>query len=465
MTLRSINPATLEVVFETGELTPAQLEKKLSKAQSAFISWRETSFKQRAALMKKAAAQLRKRKDALALLVTQEVGKTLAASVAEVEKCATVCDFYADNAERFLKPEMIPTEASESYVRFDPIGIVLAVMPWNFPLWQVFRFAAPALMAGNVGVLKHASNVQGSGAAIEDIFVKAGFPEGAFLNLAIGSSRVAAAIEDSRIAAVTLTGSEKAGSSVAMTAGKEIKKTVLELGGSDPFVVFADADIHKAATVAVSARMQANAGQSCISAKRFIVHKSVAKEFSALLVKAVEALKVGDPTDSSTHVGPLANEQMVTDVERQVADSVAKGAKVLAGGKRPDLKGYFYAPTILSGVKKGMPAYDEEVFGPVLPIITFSDENEAVKIANDSRYGLGATIFSKNIEKAKKIAARIESGCVFINGQVKSDARLPFGGVKKSGYGRELSHYGIREFVNIKTVSVAKTTHPHRKRF
>ncbi len=454
MSLRSINPATLEVVFEINEITPAELEDKLAHSHAASIAWRDTTFATRSAHMQKAANELRTQKDALARLVSQEVGKTLAAATTEVEKCAAVCDFYAQHAEQFLTPEIIPTEAAESYVRFDPLGVVLAVMSWNFPLWQVFRFAAPALMAGNAGVLKHASNVQACAAEIEGVFERAGFPSGLFANLAIGSARVGEVIRDPRIKAVALTGSEKAGADVASIAGSEIKKTVLELGGSDPFIILPDANLEKAATVALSARMQSNAGQSCISAKRFIVHESVADEFSTMLKGRIDALRVGDPLDSSTDVGPLANAQMVSDVERQVAESIALGARVLSGGKRPDLKGYFYMPTLLTGVTENMPVYKEEVFGPVLPIITYTDERDAVRIANDSPYGLGATIFTNNIAKAKKMAAQIESGCVFINSQVKSDARLPFGGVKKSGYGRELSHYGIREFVNIKTVSI-----------
>lgn len=454
MTLKSINPATLEVVHEIEELTSVQLEKKITQAQNTFLSWREVPITKRAKLMKKAGAELRKQKTALAKIITNEVGKTLKASEAEIEKCAIVCDYYAEESKRFLQPEIVPTESAESYVRFEPLGIILAVMPWNFPFWQVFRFAAPALMAGNVGVLKHASNVQGSASAIENIFTKAGFPKGAFTNLSIGSSKVASVIEDARIKAVTLTGSEKAGSSVASIAGKEIKKTVLELGGSDPFIVLSDADLAKASQIAVSARMQANVGQSCISAKRFIVHKDVVKKFSELLKVEIEKLVVGDPTLSETNVGPMVNEQMVSDIERQVKESVAKGAKILTGGKRLNLKGYFYMPTILTGVTKKMPVYYEETFGPILPIITFKNDDEAIRIANDSVYGLGSTIFSRNIAKAKKLAEQVESGAVFINSQVKSDARLPFGGIKKSGFGRELSHYGIREFVNIKTVSV-----------
>ena len=405
-------------------------------------------------MLKKVASELRQRNDALAHLITTEVGKTLKASKIEVEKCASVCDFYADNAERFLALESIATEAHESFVSFQPLGVVLAVMPWNFPLWQVFRFAAPALMAGNVGILKHASNVQGSANAIEEIFLTAGLPEGVFSNLVVSSSRVRAIIEDPRVAAVTLTGSEKAGSEVASAAGKNIKKTVLELGGSDPFIVFSDADMEMAVTTAVSARMQSNAGQSCISAKRFIVHKSILADFSDALTLAVESLSVGDPLLASTDVGPLATEQMQIDADRQVRETIEMGAKLLCGGKKSKLTGYFYLPTVLLNVRKGMPVYDEEVFGPVLPIIAFDTEEDAVRIANDTPYGLGATIFSRDIARAKIIAARIESGSVFINTHVKSDSRLPFGGIKKSGYGRELSSYGIREFVNVKTTVV-----------
>ncbi len=452
--MRSINPATLEMVSETPELTPEGLEAKLVRGYSAARLWRETSFAERSILMKKAGEELRKQKESLAKLVSLEVGKTLAAASGEVEKCAGVCDYYAENAEKILASEVIKTEASESYVQFDPLGVVLAVMPWNFPLWQVFRFAAPALMAGNVGVLKHASNVQGGAKAIEDIFKTAGFPEGVFLNLAIGAARVESVIRDPRIVAVTLTGSEKAGSSVAKIAGEELKKCVLELGGSDPFIVFADADIENAVKTATNARMQNNAGQSCISAKRFIIHESIAEKFAELLTQAVSKLKVGDPLDATTDVGPLVNEQMVNDIDRQVQESVKLGAKITTGGKRKEGTGYFYLPTVLTGVTNEMPVYKEETFGPVLPVITFTTDDEAVYIANDSVYGLGATVFSKDIEKAKKLASKIDSGAVFINSQVKSDARLPFGGVKKSGYGRELSTYGIKEFVNIKTVSV-----------
>ncbi len=452
MSLKSINPLNKQVVAETPELSQEDINEKLAIAQVAFTEWKETSFSHRANLMKKAANELRTNSSHYAKLMTNEMGKLTKAAEAEVEKSALACDYYAKNAEQFLKNEVIKTDASESYIRHDPSGIVLAVMPWNFPFWQVFRFAAPALMAGNVGVLKHASNVQLCGQAIEEVFTKAGFPEGVFTNLAIGSRKVEPIIRDERIKAVTLTGSEYAGSQVAKQAGEEIKKTVLELGGSDPFIVLADADLDEAAKSAVSARMQFNAGQSCISAKRFIVVKEVADEFTEKLEGIVSQLIVGDPNDPKTQVGPLANEQMVVDVEKQVNESVKMGAKILAGGKRGSDNGFFYIPTLISDVTPEMPVFREEVFGPALPVIIAKDENEAIKLANMHEYGLGSTIFTKDIDRAKKLASQIESGAVFINHQVKSDPRLPFGGVKKSGYGRELSYHGIKEFVNIKTI-------------
>jgi succinate-semialdehyde dehydrogenase/glutarate-semialdehyde dehydrogenase len=454
MALRSINPATEEVIQEFEELTDDQIDQKLAAAQAAFEQWRTTSFEERAKLMKRASEVLRQKKSELAAVMTSEMGKTIGAAGAEVEKCAATCDYYAENAAKFLAPEPIETDASQSYTRFDPIGVVLAVMPWNFPFWQVFRFAAPALMAGNVGVLKHASNVQLSGQAIEKVFQDAGFPLGAFANLEIGSAKVDAIIRDRRVKAVTLTGSEYAGGQVAKTAGEMIKKTVLELGGSDPFIVLADADIDMAAKTAVATRLQFNAGQSCISAKRFIVEAPVAEEFTAKLKGALEQEVVGDPTKPDTTVGPLVNEQAVKDIDKQVQDSIDQGAKLVCGGQRPAGKGYFYTPAILTNIKKTMPVWAEEVFGPVMPVVVAKDHAQAVRMANDSPYGLASTIFSTNTAAAQKLAEQIESGAVFINGQVKSDPRLPFGGIKQSGYGRELSHYGIKEFVNIKTVWV-----------
>lgn len=455
MALRSINPKNKQVIKEYTELSEQEINKKLDKAEKAFAELRTSSFAERKQWMNEAAGILRARKEEFARIITDEVGKTLSASEAEIEKCAATCDFYAENAEKFLSPEDIPTDASQSYARFDPIGIVLAVMPWNFPFWQVFRFAAPALMAGNAGVLKHASNVQMSAVAIEEIFESSGFPDAVFQNLAIGSAKVENIIKDPRIKAVTLTGSEKAGSAVAKTAGSEIKKTVLELGGSDPFIVLADADIDAAVQAAVIARFQYNAGQSCIAAKRFIVESPVIDEFTIKLKAAVEKLVLGDPYDAKTDIGPLVNEQMVNDIERQLEGSVSMGAEIICGGKKGNPEGYYLEPTVITRLTLDMPVCNEETFGPVFAIIEAKDADEAVKIANGSQYGLGANLFTKDIKKAQdEIAPKIESGAVFINGPIKSDPRLPFGGVKKSGYGRELSHYGIKEFVNVKTVWV-----------
>jgi len=461
MSLISRNPATEEVYAELEELSENALEGKLERAHRAFHSWRAVPFAERSRLMHALADVLRAKKDAYGTIITEEMGKTIGASVAEIEKCAWVCDFYADNAEQFLSPEPATVDGAESYVRFDPLGVVLAVMPWNFPFWQVFRFAAPAAMAGNAGILKHASNVPRSAMAIEEAFKDAGFPEGVFQNLAISASRVESVLRDPRIAAATLTGSESAGMAVASVAGAEIKKTVLELGGSDPFIVLADADVVLSCDAGASARLQ-NAGQSCIAAKRFVLVESVAEEFIERYVKLYQSMTIGNPMDPATSVGPLATNNILKDVERQVETSVAGGARVVTGGKRLPGKGYFYAPTIMVDVKKGMPAYDEEIFGPVAAMITVKDEEEAIRVANDTRFGLGASIWSRDTKRAEEIAKRIESGAVFINSIVKSDPRVPFGGIKKSGYGRELSHYGIREFTNIKTVWVS-TAPAHTK--
>ena len=455
MPIQSKNPATEEVLKSFEELSEDALEQKISDASKAFLAWKEVSFAERAKLMHAHAKYLRDNADEWATLASVEMGKTKTAALGEVEKCAFTCDYYADNAERILTNQKFNAGAKENYISFEPLGIVLAVMPWNFPYWQVYRFAAPALMAGNVGLLKHASNVPQCAEAIEKAFTQSGFPQGAFQNLFISSSRVEKIIRDKRVMAVTLTGSEKAGRSVASIAADEVKKTVLELGGSDPFIVLADADINAAAENAILGRMQNNAGQSCISAKRFIVESSIADKFTEALVGNIKKLVVGDQILPETNVGPLATEQGLLEVDRQVKESVQKGAKILFGGHRIGIKGYFYEPTILSNVVKGMPVYDEEVFGPVAPIIVVANEQEAIRVANDTPFGLGATIFTKDIEKAKKLATKIEAGNVFVNGFVRSDPRAPFGGVKRSGYGRELSDYGIKEFVNIKNVWVA----------
>lgn len=455
MAIQSKNPATLEIIKNFEEINDNVLEQKISNAQEAFLSWRETSFEERSKLMHEHAKYLRSHADELATLASLEMGKTKTAGLTEIEKCAFVCDYYADNAASILANEKIDSPAKENYASFEPLGVILAVMPWNFPYWQVYRFAAPALMAGNIGLLKHASNVPQCAEAIENAFMQSGFPKNVFQNLFINSAKVEKVIRDKRIMAVTLTGSENAGRSVASIAGDEIKKTVLELGGSDPFIVFADADINKAAENAMIGRMQNNAGQSCISAKRFIVDSSIKEKFTNALVNNFKKLVVGNPLLPETNVGPLANEQGLLEVERQVNESVKKGAKILSGGKRVGDKGYFYEPTILDNVTKGMPVYDEEVFGPVAPIIVVNSEEEAIRIANDTPFGLGSTIFTNDIEKAKKLAKKIEAGNVFINGFVRSDPRTPFGGIKRSGYGRELSEYGIKEFVNIKNVYIA----------
>lgn len=458
MAIVSQNPATEEIIKEFAALTSEEVEQKISRAHRASAQWKSTSLAERSALMRTVAQTLRQRSREFAALMTVEMGKITPAGLAEVEKCAITCEYYADNAEAFLQEEPTKTDASESYVRFDPIGIVLAVMPWNFPFWQVFRFAAPALMAGNVGLLKHASNVPQCALAIEEIFLSSGFPEGVFQTLLVPGASTDAIIRDDRVAAVTLTGSESAGSQVAATAGKMIKKTVLELGGSDPFIVLEDANLERAAQIGVQARLQNNVGQSCIAAKRFIVHEAVAERFTQLLAEQFQSLIIGNPLESTTQVGPMASAQMLETIISQVQNSIAKGAVVACGGKRWGEKGFYYEPTVLTNVTAGMPVYDEEVFGPVAPIIVTKSKEEAVAIANSSPYGLGATVFTESIATAKEMARKIESGAVFINGMVRSDQRLPFGGIKKSGYGRELGSYGIREFVNIKTVVVMGDT-------
>jgi len=403
--------------------------------------------------MMRAAQILEEKKKQFGATMTAEMGKPIKAAIAEAEKCAWVCRFYAENAERFLADEIVQTNATRSYVRYQPIGPVLAVMPWNFPFWQVFRFAAPALMAGNVGLLKHASNVPACALAIEDIFSEAGFPKGAFQTLLIGSARVERVIEDERVRAVTLTGSEPAGSQVASAAGKALKKTVLELGGSDPFVVMPSADLNEAVATAVTART-INNGQSCIAAKRFIIAEEIANEFQDRFVKAMEGLTVGNPMDDQVQVGPLATDQILTDLEEQVRKTVELGARVLTGGKRLARPGYFYTPTVLTGIAEDSPAYREELFGPVASLFRARDIDEAIRIANDTSFGLGASAWTTDQAEQAHFIEEIEAGCVFINGMVASDPRLPFGGVKRSGYGRELSIQGIREFVNIKTVWV-----------
>jgi len=447
----SINPATEEVIGSYRLHSAEQIEEVLRNAANTYRSWRRERFSMRSGLMKKASAYLRQNKSRLAAIMTAEMGKPIIESEAEVEKCAWNCDYYADNAERILADELRSSNATQSYIQYTPLGVVLAVMPWNYPLWQVFRFAAPALMAGNTAVLKHASNVPQCALSIEEVFREAGFPKGAFQTLLVPGSGVASLIEHPVIAAVTLTGSEAAGAQVASSAGRVIKKTVLELGGSDPFIVLEDADIEAAVRTGVRARYQ-NTGQSCIAAKRFIVVEPVFADFQKRFVEGVRSLKVGDPMDRTTQVGPLARREFMEDLERQVQNSTRMGAEVLVGGERVEGKGFFFKPTVLTRVKPEMPAAWEEVFGPVAAMIQARDAEDAIQLANRTPYGLGSNLWTSDLDRAKRLSREIEAGQVFINGMVASDPRLPFGGIKHSGYGRELSEFGIREFVNIQTV-------------
>ncbi|HSP32783.1 MAG TPA: NAD-dependent succinate-semialdehyde dehydrogenase [Thermoanaerobaculia bacterium] len=459
MAIATINPATGETIKTFAPLDEREIERKLRCAIEAFSVNRGRSFPDRAKRLQRAADILERDAKKYGTTMTLEMGKTVKSAIAEVQKCALACRYYVENGERQLADEHIKTDADESYIRFQPIGPVLAVMPWNFPFWQVFRFAAPALMAGNVGLLKHSSNVPQSAMAIEAILRQAGFDHDEFQTLLIGSDQVAQILEDERVKAATLTGSEPAGSSVASTAGKHIKKTVLELGGSDPFIVMPSADLDEAASVAVKARV-INNGQSCIAAKRFIVHEKIAREFEQKFVAQMKALKVGDPMDDSVDVGPLAMPQLVDDLEKQVQESVRRGARLLTGGKRIAGKGYFYEPTVLSDIPENAPAYCEETFGPVASLFRMRDLDEAVRIANSTIFGLGASVWTRDEGEMKRFIDGIESGQVFVNAMVASDPRLPFGGVKHSGYGRELSVYGIREFVNIKTVYIKRRGSP-----
>ncbi len=451
MPITSINPATGETIKTFESLSESRIDEKLQRAADTFQVYRRTPFAEREVWMTRAAEILETEKNNFARLMTMEMGKPIKAAVGEAEKCAWVCRYYAENARQHLSDKLVETNAKKSYVRFQPLGPVLAVMPWNFPFWQVFRFAAPALMAGNVGLLKHASNVPQCALAIENIFRRAGFPEGAFQTLLIGSGAVPHILEDRRVAAATLTGSEPAGRSVAGIAGKQIKKTVLELGGSDAFIVMPSAELEEAVHTAVKART-INNGQSCIAAKRFIVAAEIYAEFERRFVKEMETLRVGDPFDESTDIGPLATEQVLKDVDEQVKTSVAGGALVLTGGKKLDQPGNFYQPTVLAGIPHDSPAYCEEVFGPVALLFRVNNIDEAIELANATTFGLGSAAWTDDEGEQERFIDELEAGCVFINGMVASDPRLPFGGIKHSGYGRELSEFGIREFVNVKTV-------------
>ncbi len=452
--IKSINPATEEEIKSYNEMKYDEVEKIISSADKTFQDWRRTAFSVRSQKMNKAGSILRKNLNKYARIMTEEMGKPIAQSRSEVEKCAWVCDYFAENGEQFLKDKIIESDAAKSFVTYQPIGVVLAVMPWNFPFWQVFRFAAPGLMAGNAGILKHASNVTGCALAIEEVFREADFPVDLFRSLIVSSKNMDKVIELGKIRAVTLTGSVPAGKAVASKAGSLIKKTVLELGGSDPYVILEDADLESAAETCVTSRL-INGGQSCIAAKRFIVVENIYNEFRDLFVEKMKQKKMGDPFDESNDLGPQARDSLRNDLHLQVKNSVEKGAKLLLGGSIPDIKGAYYPPTVLENVKDGMPAYNDELFGPVAALIKVKDENEAIKSANDSIFGLGAAVFTKDIKKGERIAREeINSGSCFVNSFVKSDPRLPFGGVKESGYGRELSYFGIHEFVNIKTVYV-----------
>ncbi|MFW6121362.1 MAG: NAD-dependent succinate-semialdehyde dehydrogenase [Petrotogales bacterium] len=456
MVLKSINPATGKIIKEYNEWNVEKIDAQLLKSLHAFEEWKKNSYSDRSKLLKKTAAILRNNKQIYASLITTEMGKPIIQSEAEIEKCAWVCEYYAENGEKFLENEYVNIDTKKSYVRFSPLGIILTIMPWNFPFWQVFRCAAPALMIGNTILLKHSSNVPQCSLAIENIFEMAGFPKDVFRSLLIGSKLVERVIEDNKIAAASLTGSSSAGRSVAKKSGAFLKKTVLELGGSDPFIILEDADVSYTVEQAVKARM-INTGQSCIAAKRFIVVKDIFDEFKDSFSDKVNQLVVGDPMDRSTDIGPLARKDLTEQLDFQVKKSIQKGATVIIGGKRLEGNpGFYYLPTVLSDVKKGMPVYDEETFGPVASLIKVRNEREAIRVANDTYYGLGASIWTQDIERGESLVNDVQSGAVFVNEIVKSDPRLPFGGIKDSGYGRELSHYGIKEFANIQTVFIKK---------
>jgi succinate-semialdehyde dehydrogenase/glutarate-semialdehyde dehydrogenase len=454
MPIESVNPATGKLIRKYREMTPEETAEVITDSNRAFPDWRDTAIAGRARLMRNAASVLRKKVEEFAGIMTSEMGKPISGARSEVLKCALVCDYYAERSAGFLEPEHIDSDASSSYVTFEPLGPVLAVMPWNFPFWQVFRFAAPGLMAGNTGLLKHASNVPGCAMAIERVWREAGFPANVFRSLLIGSRQVGAVIDNPLVRAVTLTGSVPAGRAVASRAGQALKKTVMELGGSDPYLILEDADLEHAADTCCTSKL-VNSGQSCIAAKRFIVVGDVLEEFLELFSGKMRNAVMGDPTRDDTVIGPMARHDLRDELHAQVTESIKRGAKCILGGEIPDHPGAYYPATILTDVSPGMPAYDDELFGPVASVIPVADTDEAVAVANDTVFGLGAAVFTRNRELGEEIARNgLDAGCCFVNQFVRSDPRLPFGGVKESGYGRELSHYGIREFVNIKTVYI-----------
>ncbi len=452
MKIQAVNPYTEEVMKEFDLMTSDEIDRGIIKSRQAFLAWKDLTVGQRARHVEKLGDHLRVEKRRYAEIMTHEMGKPIREAVAELEKCALLCEYYANNGERFLQPEEIRTDAKRSYVLFQPLGIVLAVMPWNFPFWQALRFGIPAVTAGNVVVLKHASNVPMCALAIEEAFSKAGFPENIFATFLIRAEEALRLIDEDKVDAASLTGSNQAGEQIGALAGKKIKKLVLELGGSDPFIVLDDADIEKAGRMAVSARM-INTGQSCIAAKRIIVIEKVAAAFKEVFLGRFKELKMGDPMDEATDIGPVAKREILESLSNQIQDARAKGAEIFQL-EHSFMKGFFFPPHAIFNPSRDMKILTEEVFGPIAPVITVKNEDEAVSVANDTQYGLGAAIWSRDIERAQRVAARIEAGCVAINDMVKSDPRLPFGGIKKSGIGRELSHYGLKEFVNIKTVVV-----------
>jgi succinate-semialdehyde dehydrogenase / glutarate-semialdehyde dehydrogenase len=454
-TLETRNPTTGELIKTYEEMSSGKVEQVITASYAAFQDWSKTTFATRKNVMQKVAEVLRGNAREYAKLMTLEMGKPINSGMSEVEKCAWCCDYFAEQAEIFLAPEAVPIGVNKSYITFQPLGVVLAIMPWNFPFWQVFRFAAPALMAGNVALLKHAAITTGCGLAIEAVFEQAGLPKGVFQTLLLTNQKVDEVIPHPNIAAVTLTGSTRAGKTVGQIAGSHLKKTGLELGGSDPYIILDDADLESAVDICVASRLT-NSGQSCIAAKRFIVVEAVRETFETLFVNKMRSAKMGDPNRPDTEIGPQARFDLRDALHEQVRMSIAKGATCLLGGEIPTLPGAYYPPTVLSDVKAGMPAYDEELFGPVAAIIPVKDKHEAIAVANDSPYGLGAAIFTQNLEAGEEIARdKIQAGMCFVNGLVKSDPRLPFGGIKESGHGRELSIYGIKEFVNVKSIVVA----------
>ena len=454
MNLVSINPANNKILESHKEFSTEKINQIINSSYNTYLEWRNESISYRSKMMRDLAELLKQKKEKLGALMTQEMGKPIKQSIAEAEKCAWVCEYYADNAERFLSKKEISTDSKKSFISFQPIGLVLAIMPWNFPFWQVFRFASPTLMAGNVGILKHASNVQGCAKQIEKLFLEAGFPEYAFSNLVIGSNKVSNVINNPLVRAITLTGSTPAGKSVASHAGSLLKKTVLELGGNDPYIILEDADLNNAVESCIAGRML-NTGQSCIAAKRFIVVKARLDEFIDKVEQKINNMKMGDPLDSNIDIGPMVNTDARDELHQQVLMSIEKGAKLISGGKIPESDGSFYPPTLLTNVEPGMSAFDDELFGPVAVIISAKDQAHAIDLANKTNYGLGAAIFTADLDKGEKIAINeLEAGSCFVNDFVKSDPRLPFGGIKESGYGRELSEFGILEFVNIKSVVI-----------